>query len=81
MPAVQGFQIIFIKFGETEIIGILTMAKWINGNTTEIGTFCTGKRGNKFNESNQNIRFFTKKKDVLPVPIFVDQDITQRGKY
>ena len=57
------------------------MAKWINGSTTEIETFGTGKRGNKCNESNQNIRIFTKKKDVLPFPISVGQDIPQRGKY
>ena len=61
------------------------MAKWINGSTTEIGTFGTGKRGNKCNESNQNIRIFTKKRDVLPIPSFIYQDIRpniyQRGKY
>ena len=57
------------------------MAKWINRGTDEIGTFWEGKRGNKSNESNQNLRIFAKTKDVLPIPIFANEDIPQRAKY
>ena len=39
------------------------------------------KRGNKSNEYNQNLWIFAKTKDVLPIPIFVDEDISQRPKY
>ena len=49
ISAVQGFKIIV----KTEIPGTLTMAKWINRDTNEIGTFDVEKRGNKNSESNQ----------------------------
>ena len=49
LSAVQGFKIIV----KTEIPGTLTMAKWINRDTKEIGTFDVEKRGNKNSESNQ----------------------------
>ena len=39
------------------------------------------KRDNKSNESNQNLRIFAKTKDVFPIPIFADEDISQRPKY
>ena len=54
------------------------MAKWINRSTNKIGTFGAEKRENKSNEFN---RIFEKMKDVLPIPIFADQDISQRAKY
>ena len=57
------------------------MAKWINRSTNKIGTFGAEKRENKSNEFNQKLRIFEKMKDVLPIPIFVDQDISQRAKY
>ena len=57
------------------------MAKWINRGTNKIGTFGVVRRGNKSNGSNQNLRIFAKTKDVLPIPIFVDEDISQRAKY
>ena len=57
------------------------MAKWINRGTDKIGTFWEGKRGNKSNESNQNLPIFAKTKDVLPIPIFANEDIPQRAKY
>ena len=57
------------------------MAKWINRGTDEVGTFGAVKRGNKSNGSNQNLRIFAKTKDVLPIPIFVDENIPQRAKY
>ena len=58
------------------------MAKWINRGTNEVGTFGAVKRGNKSNGANQNLRIFAKtKKDVLPIPIFVDENIPQRAKY
>ena len=72
--------IFFIKFAKTEIIGTLKI-KWVNGGTIDLGTFVIEKRGNKSKESNQKLRTFAKKKDVLPIPIFADQDIPQRGKY
>ena len=57
------------------------MAKWINRGTNKIGTFAAAKRGNKSSGYNQNLRIFAKTKDVLPIPIFVDEDIPQRAKY
>ena len=57
------------------------MAKWINRSTNEVGAFGAVKRGNKSNRSNQNLRIFAKMKDVLHIPIFVDEDIPQRAKY
>ena len=57
------------------------MAKWINRGTNKIGKFGAEKRRNKSNESNQNLWIFAKTKDVLPIPIFADQDISQRAKY
>ena len=57
------------------------MAKWINRSTNKIGTFWTEKRRNKSNESNQNLQIFEKMKDGLTIPIFADQDISQRAKY
>ena len=57
------------------------MAKWINRSTNKIGIFGAGKRGNKSNEFNQNLSIFEKMKDVLPIPIFADQDISQKAKY
>ena len=57
------------------------MAKWINRSTNKIGTFGAEKRGHNRIEFNQNLRIFGKKKDVLPIPIFADQDISQRAKY
>ena len=57
------------------------MAKWINRGTNEVGTFGAVKRGNKSNGSNQHLRIFAKTKDVLPIPIFVDENIPQRVKY
>ena len=57
------------------------MAKWINRSTNKIGTFGVEKRGNKSNEFNKNLRIFEKMKDVLAIPIFADQDISQRAKY
>ena len=57
------------------------MAKWINRSTNKIGTFGAEKRGHKSNEFNQNFRIFEKMKDGLPIPIFADQDISQRAKY
>ena len=57
------------------------MAKWINRGTNEVGTFGEVKRGNKSNGSHQNLRSFAKTKDVLPIPIFVDENIPQRAKY
>ena len=57
------------------------MAKWINRNTSKIETFGAEKRRNKSNEFNQNLRIFENMKDVLPIPIFADQDISQRAKY
>ena len=56
------------------------MAKWINRSTNKIGTFGAEKRGNS-NEFNQKLSIFEKMKDVLPIPIFTDQDISQRAKY
>ena len=53
------------------------MAKWINKDTNDIGTFNAEKKGNKNDESNQNLRISAKTKDVLPIPIFPDQDIDQ----
>ena len=50
------------------------MAKWI-----EIWAFGTEKEESK--ESNQNLQIFAKTKDVLPIPIFTDEDILQRAKY
>ena len=49
------------------------MAKWINRGTDEIGTFWEGKRGNKSNESNQNLRIFAKTKDVLLMKTFLKE--------
>ena len=57
------------------------MAKSINRSTDKIGTFGAEKRGNKSNEFNKNLRIFEKMKDVLSIPIFGDQDISQRAKY
>ena len=57
------------------------MAKWINRGTNEVGTFGAVKRGNKSNGSNQNLRIFAKTKDVLPITIFVDENIPQKAKY
>ena len=57
------------------------MARWINRGTNEVGTFGAVKRGNKSNGSNQHVRIFAKTKDVLPIPIFVDENIPQRAKY
>ena len=57
------------------------MAKRINRSTNKIGTFGAEKRGHKSNEFNQNLQIFGKMKDVLPIPIFADQDISQRAKY
>ena len=57
------------------------MDKWINRSTNKIGTFGAEKRGNKSNEFNQKLRIFEKMKDMLPIPIFADQDISQRAKY
>ena len=57
------------------------MTKWINRGTNKIGTFGVVRRGNKSNGSNQNLRIFAKTKDVLPIPIFVDENIPQRAKY
>ena len=57
------------------------MAKRINRGTNEIGTFGAAKRENKSNGSNQNLRIFTKTKNVLPIPIFVHENIPQRAKY
>ena len=57
------------------------MAKWINRSTNKIRTFGAEKRGNKSNEFNKNLRIFEKMKDVLAIPIFGDQDISQRAKY
>ena len=51
------------------------MAKWINRDTNEIGTFWAGKKGNKSNEFNQNLRICKKTKDVLPISIFADQTL------
>ena len=47
----------------------------------KIGTFGVQKRENKSNDSNLNLRIFAKTKDMLPIPIFADQDISQRAKY
>ena len=47
------------------------MAKWINRDTNEVGTFGTVKRGNKSNGSNQNLRILAKTKDVLPIPFLL----------
>ena len=57
------------------------MAKWINSSTNKTGTFGAEKRENKSNKFNQKLRIFEKMNDVLPIPIFVDQDISQRAKY
>ena len=57
------------------------MAKWINRSTNKIETFGAEKRRIKSNEFNQNLRIFENMKDVLPIPIFADQDIFQRAKY
>ena len=57
------------------------MTKWITRDTDEIGTFGEEKKRNKSNESNHNLRIFGKTKDVLPIPIFADEDIPQRAKY
>ena len=57
------------------------MARWINRGTNEVGTFGAVKRGNKSNGSNQRLRIFAKTKDVLPIPISVDENIPQRAKY
>ena len=51
------------------------MAKWINRDTDEIGTFGKKEKWNKNNESYHNLRIFAKTKDVLPSPIFADEDI------
>ena len=47
------------------------MAKWINRDTNEVGTFGTVKRGNMSNGSNQNLRILAKTKDVLPIPFLL----------
>ena len=57
------------------------MAKWINRSTSKIETFGAEKSRNKSNEFNQNLRIFENMKEVLPIPIFADQDISQRAKY
>ena len=57
------------------------MAKWINRSTSKIETFGAEKRRNKSNEFNQNLRIFENMKDVLPIPIFADQGISQKAKY
>ena len=59
------------------------MAKWINRGTNKIGTFRTKKRGNKTYEFNQNlrIRIYEKINDVFTIPIFADEDISQKSKY
>ena len=57
------------------------MAKWINRSTSKIETFGAEKSRNKNNEFNQNLRIFENMKEVLPIPIFADQDISQRAKY
>ena len=38
------------------------MAKWINKDTNDIGTFNAEKRGNKNDESNQTLRISAKTK-------------------
>ena len=55
------------------------MAKWINRDTDEIGTFGEKEKWNKSNESNHNLRVFAKTKDVLPIPIFAGEDIPSRA--
>ena len=57
------------------------MAKWINRDTGEIGTFGGEKTGSRSNGSDQNLRVFAKTKDVLPIPVFPDEDIRLRAKY
>ena len=57
------------------------MTKWITRDTDEIGTFGEEKKRNKSNESNHNLRIFGKTKDVLPIPMFTDEDIPQKAKY
>ena len=57
------------------------MAKWINRGTNKIGAFGVVRRGNNSNGSNQNLRIFAKTKDVLPIPIFVDENVPQKAKY
>ena len=57
------------------------MAKCIIRSMNEVGAFGAVKRGNKSNGSNQDLWIFAKTKDVLHIPIFVDEDIPQRAKY
>ena len=59
------------------------MTKQINRGTPKTGIFGEEKRANKSqketkNESNQNLGNFGKTKDVLPFPMFNDQDIPQK---
>ena len=63
------------------MIETLTMAKWINRGTNKFGTFGEEKGANKSTESNQNLRIFAERKNVLPISNFVDQGIPQRAKY